>query len=90
MSFHPGKCHTSTLGKFENIQHAHQYKICNQNIEHVDVEKDIGVQIDEELSFEQHISTKVRVANAIMGQIRRSFTFLDPDTFKKLYTSKQD
>ena len=87
MNFHPGKCHTLTLGKFENIQHAHQYKICNQNIEHVDVEKDIGVQIDEELSFEQHISTKVRVANAIMGQIRRSFTFLDPDTFKKLYTS---
>jgi hypothetical protein len=49
----------------------------------INVEKDIGVQIDEELSFEQHISTKVRVANAIMGQIRRSFTFLDQDTFKK-------
>ena len=87
MNFHPGKCHTLTIGKFENIRHAHQYKVCNQNIEHIDVEKDIGVQIDEELSFEQHICTKVRVANAIMGHIRRAFTFLDLVTFKKLYTS---
>ena len=87
MNFHPGKCHTLTIGKFENIRHAHQYKVCNQNIEHIDVEKDIGVQIDEELSFEQHICTKVRVANAIMGHIRRAFTFLALVTFKKLYTS---
>jgi hypothetical protein len=51
MNFHPGKCHNLTIGKFENIQHAHQYKVCNQNIEHIDVEKGIRVQIDEELSY---------------------------------------
>ena len=40
-----------------------------------------------ELKFEEHISKKVNVANAIAGQIRRSFTYLDAESFKKLYTS---
>ena len=87
MNFHPGKCHALTLGKFENIQYAHRYKVCNQDIEHVNVEKDLGVHIDEGLTFEEHICTKVRIANALIGGIRRAFTFLDGQTLKKLYTS---
>ena len=45
MNFHPGKCHALTLGKFENIQYAHRYKVCNQDIEHAIVEKDLEVHI---------------------------------------------
>ena len=41
--------------------------------------------IDSELRFEEHISRKIRVANAIVGQIRRSFSYLDCDTFRRLY-----
>ena len=41
-------------------------------------QKDLGVTIDSELRFEEHISAKIRVANAIVGLIiRRSFAFLD-------------
>ena len=87
MKFHPGKCHALTLGKFENIKYAHNYKVCGQDIEHVSVEKDLGIHIDEEMSFEEHICIKARVANALMGKIRRTFTNLDGNTFKKLYTS---
>ena len=50
-------------------------------------EKDLGVSIDEELKFEEHISTKVRIANAIVGKIRSSFSFLDGANFKRLYTA---
>ena len=33
MNFHPGKCHTLTLGKFESIQLAYKYTICGKEIE---------------------------------------------------------
>ena len=50
-------------------------------------EKDLGVIIDSELKFEEHIPTKVQKANAIVGLIRRSFSYLDGPLFKKLFTT---
>ena len=43
--------------------------------------------MDSELSIEEHISLKVKKANAIMGVIRRSFSFLNGNLFKKLYVT---
>ena len=85
LKFHPQKCHVLTLGKFENIRHTQRYQIYDKELEHVFVEKDLGVTFDSELTFEEHISLKVGKANAIMGTIRRSFSFLDHALFKKLY-----
>ena len=87
LRFHPDKCHVLTLGKFENIMHTERHKICNKELEHMFEEKDLGVIIDSELSFSEHIASKVRIANAIVGLIRRSFSFLDGTSFKKLYTA---
>ena len=55
--------------------HTERYNICDKELEHVFEQKDLGVTIDSELRFEEHISAKIRVANAIVGLIRRSFTF---------------
>ena len=85
LQFHPDKCHILTLGKFENIKHTHRYTNCNKEIEHVSEEKDLGVIIDSDLSFDEHISKKVRIANAIVGLIRRTFSYLDGKMFVKLY-----
>ena len=87
LRFNADKCHVLTLGKFENIKHAHPYCICNNELEHVANEKDLGVVIDEELKFEEHIARKIQVANGIVGQIRRSFSFLNPETFRRLYVA---
>ena len=87
LKFHPDKCHVLTLGNFENIRYTSRYMICDKEMEHVSSEKDLGIIIDENLNFEEHISNKVRIANAIVGQIRSSFTFLDGTTFKRLYTT---
>ena len=38
-----------------------------------------------ELNFEEHISSKIKKANSIMGLIRHCFSFLDFHLFKKLY-----
>ena len=85
LRFNHDKCHILTLGKFENIHHAHQYEMSNNKLEHVFEEKDLGITIDSELKFREHISRKVRIANGIVGQIRRSFSFLDCETFRRIY-----
>ena len=48
-------------------------------------EKDIGVYVDEDLTFETHIETEVNTANSIMGIIRRSFTCIDEEMFTLLF-----
>ena len=84
LKFNPTKCSHIHLGRtlldseyeFENIQ----LKKCSQV-------KVIGVIIDREKSFDEHISNKVNKANSIFGSIRRSFHFLDAKTFLPLYKS---
>ena len=87
LEFNQDKCHVITLGKLENIKHTHRYRLGGKEIEHVFEEKDLGVIVDHDLSFSEHISSKIRIANAIVGLIRRSFAFLDIKTFTKLYTA---
>ena len=48
-------------------------------------EKDLGIIIDSNLTFNNHINQKVNKANSMMGLIRRSFIFLNENTFKTLY-----
>ena len=60
LRFHPGKCHVLTLGKFDNIKHAHSYKVGNKVLDHVFSEKDLGVIFDSDLSFEEHIFNQVK------------------------------
>ena len=87
LDFNSDKCHMLTMGKFEDIKHTHRYTVYNQEMEHVFEEKDLGVTFDAELTFAEHIMTKARKANAIVGLTRRSFTYLDSKSFTKLYTS---
>ena len=87
LTFHPDKCHVLTIGKFTNIRHTHHYKVYGKELEHVFAEKDLGVVIDGDLNFEEHMSEKINKANAVMGMIRRTFSFLDCHLFKKLYTT---
>ena len=63
------------------------YELKNERIMTVDHEKDVGVTIESDLSFDKHISEKVNKANRMFAMIRRSFQFLDSDTFKLLYTA---
>ena len=87
LKFHPDKCHLLSLGKLENIKYCHRYKVSGQEIEHTFEEKDLGVIMDSELTFSEHITEKVNKANSLVGIIRRSFSHLDPDTFVKIYVA---
>ena len=56
-------------------------------MEYVESEKDIGVVIDNKLTFNQHISEKINKANSIMGVLRRTMKYMDCTTFKLLIYS---
>ena len=45
LEFNEGKCHVLSLGKVENIIHAHNYKMNGVKLEHVFEEKDLGITL---------------------------------------------
>ena len=47
--------------------------------------KNLGIMVDQKLTFEMHISTKVNKAHQIMEMVRRSFAHMDPENFRWLY-----
>jgi len=51
------------------------------------LEKDLGILIDNELSFTEHINMVTKKANGIMAVIRRSFICIDYKCFNLLYKS---
>ena len=63
--------------------------LCTQGhkLEVVQSEKDIGVVIDCDLSFDIHIAEKVNKATRLVNIIRRSFMYLDEESFLCLYKS---
>ena len=84
LKFHPGKCHVVEISN-TRVKNKFEYKMENTVLEHVDEEKDLGVTIDNQLDFEQHITNKVKTANKVMGTIRRMYKHLNESNFKKLY-----
>ena len=56
LGYNSSKYHVLSLGGIENIVHAHYYTMSEFTLDHVFEEKDLGVVIDSQLSFEEHIS----------------------------------
>jgi hypothetical protein len=56
-------------------------------LEHVDKIKDLGVTIDSDLSFSDHIYEKINKAYQMLGIVGRNFRFLDKLSFLLIYKS---
>ncbi len=88
MEFHPQKCEVLRIGKNHP---PFQYKmgpsdnICE--LQSVPLVKDLGVNIDDQLSFEQHCNLMLSKANCMLAIIRRTFTYIDEDMMVLLYKS---
>jgi hypothetical protein len=87
LRFNPEKCKVLTIGKHENILQGFPYKLHGEVLEHVFEEKDLGVTIDGDLSFDAHIADKVSKANQMLGLIRRTFTYMSVSIMLVLYKS---
>ena len=86
MFFNLLKCHhlhvgKNPIGQYYTMQ-SHEGEM---RLENVKSEKDLGVIIDNSLSFGEHISSKISIANRNLGLIFRTFTFMDKDMFLNLF-----
>lgn len=54
-------------------------------IETCEQETDLGVTFDDKLNFNKHMETAIGKANKMLGLIKRTFSYLNKDTFIKLY-----
>ena len=87
LKFHPDKCKTMRIGRSKVEKWEYNLKSGSKPMEESTAEKDVGVIIDNKLSFDKHITEKVNKANSIVGIIRRTFEYLDIKTFRLLFTS---
>ena len=95
LKFHPDKCKVLSLGykldetppTFNMVTNSEDGSANQVKLEATTCEKDIGVHVDDNLSFKDHIYTKIKKASAVMGIIRRTFDYLDQNMFLQLFKS---
>ena len=88
LRFNQKKCKVMHLGQYN---HHYDYTITSggkdTTMGEITNERDLGVQIDHDLKFDQQVEMVANKANKMLGLIRRSFKYLYGPTMKKLYTS---
>ena len=92
LKFNPSKCKKMVITRQQNLTTPPRMLYDHQQgkrtvIEEIAIEKDLGVHIDNNLNFKEHIGTIIKKANKMLGIIRRSFINLDKTIFVPLYTS---
>ena len=86
LRFHPGKCVTMRLMPRQTNTQLFS-NIDETKLRTVNSEQDLGLLIDNELTFKEHIHLKVKKANALFGMLRRTFVHLDKEMFKQLFVA---
>ena len=99
MSFNLQKCHVLHLGHKNPKATYSMYKTINKKetktgvsydlkfytLETVSEEKDLGITVDDELKFSQHIDIKLNKANKLLGLIRHTFKHLTEEVLTSLF-----
>ena len=80
--FNASKCQLLHLGN-RNIKHS--YSIQQEPIPAFTLVRDLGVEMDSKLKFQQHFEGKISKANRLTGVLRRTFSHLDGPTLFWLY-----
>ena len=87
LKFNASKCKVLHIGRTNPRYPYFMDREMTQELEHTKEEKDVGVTFDEKLSFDAHIQKCINKGNQMSGLVKRSFQYLDPDMFIKLYKS---
>ena len=82
MEFNVKKCKVMHIGR-QNIMH--QYTMNNTPLQVCVMERDIGVQISDNLKPAIQCAEAARRANAILTQVSRAFLYRDRRIFLQLY-----
>ena len=95
LEFQPEKCKVLSLGYkldetppiFNMVTNSEDGSANQVKLDATICEKDIGVHVDDNLSFKDHIYTKITKANAVMGFIRRTFDYFAQNIFLQIFKS---
>ncbi|XP_057310035.1 uncharacterized protein LOC130648032 [Hydractinia symbiolongicarpus] len=87
LKFNPDKCVAMRITTKNRLSSPCNYVMNGSALRNTSCEEDLGVLIDNHLTFSNHISLKVKKANQIMGLIRRTFDYMDNENFVLLFTS---
>ena len=85
MKFNQEKCKHLHIGKDSSI--INNYQLFGKDVIKDTTEKDLGIHIDNKLSFKEHINLKAKKANKVLGLIKRSFNYIYEPMFLILYKS---
>lgn len=85
--FQPSKCHNLRISR-KKVSRARLYTVNGTTVEMVAKEKDLGITITKDLTWNNHLKAIVSKANRKMGFIKRNcFALLNTKTLILLYTS---
>ena len=87
LRFHPDKCYSINIRSKSKQYCHHNNKMNNKDLENKPEIKGLGIIVDKNLRFSNHIIDKVNKATQIMGIIRRTMVYLNRHNFSLLYTS---
>ena len=83
LRFSVPKCEVMHIGRFTSDEYS--YFMNGQPLPTVNVEKDLGVYVDNQLKFHHHTAAVIAKANRILAIINKSFVNLDTSMFPMLY-----
>lgn len=89
LQFNTAKCSTMHFGR-SNEKTTYYMRDSGgvmRDLKESEIEKDLGVHVDNKLSFHQHVDEVVKKANRILGVIKRTFITRDKVIIKKLFTT---
>jgi len=87
LKLNTSKCKVLAVGR--NLDKTYTYDLEQDHqttsLERVESICDLGVLVDERLSFSEHIQNKINKAYAMLGVIKRNFKYLKTSSFILLY-----
>ena len=82
LKFNASKCKVLHIGQHDIN---YEYYLGNSKLEITTIEKDLGVIMDGELKFHNHVGQAAKMANGVLAQIRRTMTCHNETTITLLY-----
>jgi len=87
LKLNASKCMVMSFGR--NVEKSYTYNILENSqtkpLARTDQIKDLGIMLDERLSFRDHINDKINKAFSMLGTIKRNFKRLTIQSFIVLY-----
>jgi len=84
LCFNVTKCKVLHIG---SNQHYREYRLGRDIIASSNVERNLGIFVDNKLKFHEQCSAVIAKANKLLGMIRRSFEYTNMDMILHLYKS---